>query len=95
MKKTFLSFIMILVLCFVLSGCGTKSGDKAYEKHTNLVPIPCEENLYFDSNTKIVYFIFNEWTGRSGYGYMSAYYAPNGLPYLYDEIEQTLIIIEK
>ena len=38
------------------------------------------QDLYYDTNTKIVYILFNEWAN----GYMSPYYAPNGRPYVYN-----------
>ena len=39
-----------------------------------------EKCLYYCEETKIVYIIFGECGGYDGYGYMSPYYAPNGLP---------------
>lgn len=42
------------------------------------------QDLYYDTNTKIVYILFNEGAGNAGYGYMSPYYAPNGMPYVYN-----------
>ena len=42
------------------------------------------QDLYYDTNTKIVYILFNECAGFSGYGYMSPYYALNGMPYVYN-----------
>ena len=42
------------------------------------------QDLYYDTNTKIVYILFNECAGYFGYGYMSPYYAPNGMPYVYN-----------
>ena len=41
-------------------------------------------DLYYDANKKIVYIMFNDCAEYCGYGYMSAYYAPNGLPYMYN-----------
>ena len=62
----------------------TSEGEKSYSKHTGLIEISGHSNLYYDPATKIVYILFNEAAGYSGYGYMSAYYAPNGLPYIYE-----------
>lgn len=50
-------------------------------------------DLYYDSQTKVVYFVFSKRSGYAGYGYMSAYYAPNGLPYVYDPFNQELVEI--
>ena len=55
--------------------------------------IPGAKDLYYDTQTKIVYFVFSEAISYQGYGYMSAYYAPNGLPYQYDPFNQELIEI--
>ena len=94
MKKIFI-LLLSLMLIFSFAGCGPTvvEGSKNYENHTSLISIPSQENLYYDFNTKIVYIIFNELSGNLGYGYMSAYYAPNGLPYIYDTETNTLIEI--
>lgn len=80
-----------LTLC--LSGCNdsyTRQGDQNYSDtmDNRFVPIATQKNLYYDINTKIVYVIFCEDDGvadcRAGYGYMSPYYADNGMPYKYN-----------
>jgi len=83
MKKV-ISFLLLFTLLLSLAAC-TSEGSKDYSKHTCLVEISGRSNLYFDPATKIVYILFNESAGYSGYGYMSAYYAPNGLPYVYED----------
>ena len=83
--KKIITLMITLVLCASLCACGTKTG---------LIAITGQSNLYYDSNTKIVYFIFNEYLSYQGYGYMSPYYASNGLPYRYDANNQTLIEID-
>lgn len=85
--------MITLVLCISLCACGTRVGSKNYETTSGLIAITGQNNLYYDGNTKIVYFIFNECLANQGYGYMSPYYAPNGLPYRYDSNNQTLIEI--
>lgn len=84
MKKRFHVFLIVLVLLMTLVGC-TYEGSKDYTNRTagRLIQTTMSD-LYYDANTKIVYIMFNECAGRSGYGYMSAYYAPNGLPYIYN-----------
>lgn len=78
---------LLIALCIALccTGC-TFSGSKNYTSTTNsrLIEIANTTDLYYDANTKVVYIIFNEFTGDAGYGYMSPYYADNGLPYLYN-----------
>ena len=82
MKKKFLIIALFAVLIMSLTACVSK-GSKGYESNTGLVAIP----------GAVVYFVFNESMGYTGYGYMSAYYAPNGLPYLYDPFKQELVEI--
>ena len=92
MKKKFLIMALLAVLLMGLTACASK-GAKGYESNTGLVAIPGANDLYYDSQTKVVYFVFNECSGYQGYGYMSAYYAPNGFPYLYDPFKQELVEI--
>jgi len=92
MKKKFLIFALLTVLLLSLTACASK-GSKNYESNTGLVAVPGISDLYYDSQTKVVYFVFNESIGNIGYGYMSAYYAPNGFPYLYDPFNQELVEI--
>lgn len=76
------AFVVTLII-IGLSGCVMK-GVKNYENNTGrLASVPDEQDLYYDTSTNVVYFIFNEGLSNRGFGYMSAYYAPNGLPYLY------------
>lgn len=93
MKKKCLSIALLVMLLLGLTSCTTK-GAKNYGVNTGLVSITDSNDLYYDSQTKIVYFVFNECNGYAGYGYMSAYYAPNGLPYLYDPFNQELVEID-
>lgn len=92
MKKKLFILALLAVLFISLTAC-TSKGSKNYESNTGLVAIPNTNDLYYDNQTKVVYFVFNEALGNRGYGYMSAYYAPNGFPYLYDPSSQELIKI--
>ena len=87
MRNKIIALILTVVLVLCLFGCcsGTFEGSKDYTKRTGgkLQPTMMQD-LYYDTNTKIVYILFNECAGYSGYGYMSPYYAPNGLPYVYN-----------
>ncbi len=86
MRNKIIALILTVVLVLCLSGCsGTFDGSKDYTRCTGgrLQPTMMQD-LYYDTNTKIVYILFNEGAGFSGYGYMSPYYAPNGMPYVYD-----------
>lgn len=91
--KKFLAIMVAAIMLAGLSACGNLRGSKNYESNTELIAVPGTDDLYYDSRTKVVYFVFNEYAGYQGYGYMSAYYAPNGLPYLYDPFNQELVEI--
>ena len=83
--KKFISIIAIICMLFCLTGCAV-SGNKDYTKNTNnrLLAVPNQQDLYYDVNTKVVYIVFNEFTGSVGYGYMSPYYSDSGFPYVYN-----------
>lgn len=84
MRNKIIALILTVVLVLCLSGCsGTFEGSKDYTKRTGgrLQPTMMQD-LYYDTNTKIVYILFNE--GARFSGYMSPYYAPNGMPYVYN-----------
>ena len=83
MKRIF-GICLILLVMIVMTGCMTE-GAKEYEEHTGYLfkKIEGTECLYYDTDTRIVYVMFNEFLGYQGYGYMSVYYAGNGLPYRY------------
>ena len=85
MKKV-IYILIAICLMFCLVGCKPAyEGRKNYTETTSrLVPIVGQQDLYYDYNTKVVYIIFNECAGYEGYGYMSPYFADNGMPYIYD-----------
>lgn len=84
MKKVIV-LILIFLIIFSMTACAG-TGSKNYTNNTSgrFVEIPTQTDLYYDTQTKIVYVIFNECAGYSGYGYMSPYYSDNGLPYTYN-----------
>ena len=85
MRNKIIVLILTIFLVFCLVGCGTSTGSKSYATNTGgrLQPTMMQD-LYYDTNTKIVYILFNEGAGNAGYGYMAPYYAPNGMPYVYN-----------
>lgn len=84
MKKVIV-LILILLIIFSMTACAS-TGSKNYTNNTSgrFVEIPAQTDLYYDTQTKIVYVIFNKCDEYSGYGYMSPYYSDNGLPYTYN-----------
>ena len=100
MKKTiftiFTFIITIIILVTLLTGCTSENNSITLnieqsnsEIYNNVIGletlIPLKENeLYYDSTTRIIYF----WNGNPLYYRYSIspspYYAPNGLPYKYN-----------
>lgn len=81
MKKKISAIVITLMLLasLIFIGCeGTVSGVKGYTTHANLIPIEGYSELYYYAPTGIVYIVFNEFTGSTGYGYMGTYYSING-----------------
>ena len=64
----------------------SEEGTIDYSKHSNLIKIEGSKDLYYYSDTKIVYIAFDVHTYSSyigdlaghGYGFMSPYYSDNG-----------------
>lgn len=87
--------VFIIILIVICVACmPAETGAKGYENHTSFIAIEGYNNLYYDFQEKIVYIIFSERSGYGGYGYMSPYYASNGLPYRYDVSTGQLVMIE-
>lgn len=93
MKKKILAVVLGLTLCFGMIGCSTSTGSKNYDEHSKLVSIEGENDLYYYSTTHVVYIVFNEYAGDSGYGYMSPYYSENGKLCTYDTNTKQIVEI--
>ena len=66
MKKIII--ILGILMCFSLTGCtSTDSGSKDYDIHSHFIAIEGENDLYYYSTTHVVYIVFNEIAGYSGY----------------------------
>lgn len=102
--KKLLSIILCLVIVFSLIGCGAERPVVAVnvENDSSLsgkvfgkdAMIEIGNYLYYDSTTRIVYW----WNGAIHNNYAitpSPYYAPNGLPYLYNPETNTFEEIER
>ena len=86
--------VILFILC-ITTACSPVQGGTAYGKSVPyLSAIPDKNNLYYDVNTRIVYIMFCERDGYNGYGYLSPYYAENGLPYRYDANDGRFVMIE-
>lgn len=98
MKYKIIIVILALFLCLAFQGCSMEAEPQEPNAdltkiESRLIPIENNKHLYYDQNTKIVYIIFSMHAYSVGYGYMSVYYASNGLPYLYDVENKILIEI--
>lgn len=87
----------IALLLFSLTGCGTtltvnvENGEELSSTTLGNDLIFIGNDLYYDSATRIVYL---KYITMGGYSYLSAYYAPNGLPYRYNPEINTFEEIE-
>lgn len=93
MKKKILLACSAILIFISLSSCS--NGYNNYDSTTGLIKIPNQENLYYHTNTRVVYFVFKEWGGYRGYGYMSPYYSENWNLYRYDLGENKMVEIVK
>lgn len=97
--KRYASLLVIALIAILCTGCNplTLNLSEPDETPERFVVIEGQDSLYYDIETKIVYVIFSnsKYVGNNcgvESGYMSAYIAPNGLPYKYDD--GTLVEIE-
>lgn len=105
--KKIIAMVMAIAICLSLVGCmsleerDTEVKDHTrinFERATEFVAVPQHDDLYYSQDTRVVYIIVQAKAG-GGYsatsaGFMSPYYAPNGLPYLYDIDRQKLVEIK-
>lgn len=92
MKK--LPIILSVLAIVLLTGCssaydGTDTAMQDDKINSDFELIDGYDNLYYCKDTKIVYWIGGSYqvnTLGNDYttSYMTVYYAPNGLPYIYD-----------
>lgn len=102
-KRLIIIFDIIFVL--LCSGCSCSyDGSDTAQKDTKIssdfvwIDNNASENLYYNKHTRIVYWVggsymVNTWGDDYTTSYMTAYYAPNGLPYRYDVANKKLVMI--
>lgn len=101
-RNKIITMLLITILLFssTVTGCGSDTVVAVnVEKSENLHNITFGRNslvkigngLYYDSATRIVYLYFS---GNAYQGFLSPYYAPNGLPYRYNPEKNTFEEIE-
>ena len=95
MKKKIAAIALGLILCFGMTGCGVREGNKNYDIHSKLISIEGENDLYYYSTTHVIYIVFNEIGYQVGYGYMSPYYSENGKLCTYDTNTKQIIEIRE
>lgn len=85
MKRFALVFLVVFMI-FFQTGCEVASNGEVMVYATNgrFAAVPNEQDLYYDIQTNVVYVMFRRGISDSSTGYMSPYYANNGLPYLYN-----------
>ena len=80
--------IMLLIATLGLFGCSNTVRDAGHRDETiqsDFTQIPNENYLYYCNNTGIVYWIGGRGVLNNSNSYMTVYYAPNGLPYKYED----------
>ena len=85
--EKFLAIILVIVLTLSMTACGTSPDVESIDIVTGKTAlVELGNGLYYDINTRIVYW----WNGYLISGNYSTtpspYYAPNGLPFLYDPV---------
>ncbi len=82
-KRTFILLAVILLIICSFSACGTERNikdtppeDNSQTITSNFEVIAGKEYLSFDTNTKVIWYMFStrEYIGYQGYGY--SYFAP-------------------
>lgn len=98
MRKKVAILLVSLGILFAISGCSeyvsadTESKENVEESESQAIGLDAfkkiEDQLYYDINTKIVYFFNGPYAARH---YLpTPYYASNGLPYKYNPETNTL-----
>ena len=90
-KRRFISLVMamfIIILAVTLTACGDaphelRSPESISSSISNLEVIDGEDILFYDKNTKVVYYLFSTDLARTstnarGFGFMSPYISENG-----------------
>lgn len=84
MKRFMIVFLVACMMCFQ-TGCAPVNGDSTVNTiKGRFAQIQNENDLYYDIDTKVVYVMFSRGASDHRTGYMSPYYANNGLPYIYN-----------
>lgn len=95
--KKFIVFLIVIVMLLTMCGCMNDSAvaESRLRKNlpSNIISIDGMDSIYYDANTRIVYIIIPVIDMSTDFGFMSPYYAPNGLPYMYDTETNSLVEI--
>jgi hypothetical protein len=89
MKKV-IACLLAIGICISFTGCEETPyiTDSYKDGNNRFVEIYDETDLYYDKDTKIVYYIYQEdGIGGYSYSYITPYIAENGLPYTYENGE--------
>lgn len=90
MKKRIISLVMamfIIVLAVTLTACGSRNPESNTTEYTlsdisSFKNIEGKDTLFYDKDTRVVYYLFSTHEsydrGGFGYGYMAPYISENG-----------------
>ena len=96
-KKRFPVFIGVgMILSVILAGCSSSSsGGEHYGANYNFISIKNKSDLYYYSDTRIVYIMFSQVSQGGGYGYLAPYYSENGKLCIYDSEKEQIVELDK
>lgn len=85
-----------MILSFILAGCSSSSsGGEHFDANYNFISIKNKSDLYYYSDTRIVYIMFKDQRGYAGYGYLAPYYSENGKLCIYDSEKEQIVELDK
>ena len=90
-KRIILLVVVVTLLVMSLTACSVQKpnpvNDAAMEI-TNFKPVEGKEYLSYDTDTRVVYYMFSTFEGYNGYSYFAPYISENGrfCRYINDEI---------
>ncbi len=76
-KTLFIIVILLLIMCLI-TGCTTDVSDVSKGIETNFGKVEGKDLLFYDLNTKVIYYLFQTAQGYAGYGYLAPYINENG-----------------
>lgn len=78
-RSTICLLVVILLVMCILTACSPVDENSTSKGvNANFSKIEGRDLLYYDLNTKVVYYLFQTSSGYEGYGYLAPYIDENG-----------------